>query len=170
MFVYYISIMLLVPTGLLVTEENIFWRRGDCRVDTGIFLARSLSIQMYVGCIEPQYKLWQEENRICLWCWMDIGNKRFFWIKKRYCPLTQAKAAACTDSSSWDADGTGTLWSSVQGQVSGHSCASLYRPHTCGKMVPYIVQAGQWAKTNKDLFLIWFDIIVTIKRNCGIAG
>lgn len=40
----------------------------------------------------------------------------------------------------------------VQGQVSGHSCASLYRPHTCGKMVPYIVQAGQWAKTNKDLF------------------
>lgn len=110
MFVYYISIMLLVPTGLLVTEENMFWRRVDCRVDTGIFLARSLSIQMYVGCIEPQYKLWQEENRICLWCWMDIGNKRFFWIKKRYCPLTQEKAAACTDSSSWDADGTGTLY------------------------------------------------------------
>lgn len=66
LFVYYISIMLLVPTGLLVTEENIFWRRVDSRVDTGIFLARSLSIQMYVGCIEPQYKLWQEENRICL--------------------------------------------------------------------------------------------------------
>lgn len=68
MFVYYVSIVLSVPTGLLVTEENTFWRRGDCRVDTGVFVACSLSVQMYVGCIEPQHKLWQEENRICLRC------------------------------------------------------------------------------------------------------